>query len=31
MEKTLYTIDELTGLINAAAWCGLPRACWTWK
>ena len=41
LEKTLYTVDELTGLINAAclvrpstlstrpAWSAPPKACWT--
>ena len=31
MEKVLFTVDELTGLINAACSCGLPKVYWIWR
>lgn len=31
MEKVLFAIDELSGLIGAAALCALPKALWTWN
>lgn len=31
MEKFLYAVDELTGLIGAAALCVLQKACPIWN